>query len=156
MYPAYLISILIVLFDQATKFAAQRLLGDSGSVPVIPGVFHLTLAHNQGAAFSMLEGGTAFFIAISLFCIVAIIAMLSRPALLKQALGFDTADVWAKVSLGLVLGGAAGNLIDRLRFSYVVDFLDFRVWPVFNLADSAITVGGILICLRMFFKKRSH
>lgn len=156
MHQAYFISILIVLLDQATKFAAQRFLTPSGSVPVIPGVFHLTLAHNQGAAFSMLEGGTPFFIAVSLFCIAAIIAMLGRPALLEKILGFGAADIWPRVCLGFVLGGAAGNLIDRLRFSYVVDFLDFRVWPVFNLADSAITIGGILICLRMFFKKKSR
>ena len=63
-------------------------------------------------------------------------------------------DGWIRFSLGLILGGACGNLIDRFRWGSVIDFLDFRVWPVFNVADSAITIGGILICYKMLFSKK--
>lgn len=143
----------IIVLDQATKYAAERFLFHAPSWPLVSGVFHLTLAHNQGAAFSILKGGTAFLVLVSVFCIAAIVLVLLRSGFCKSILGFEASDTVIKVSLGLILGGACGNLMDRLRFSYVVDFLDFRIWPVFNLADSAITIGGVLICLRMLRSK---
>jgi signal peptidase II len=143
----------VVILDQATKYAAEKFLSHVSTFPLVAGVFHLTLARNQGAAFSILRGGTLFLVLVSVFCIAALILMLLVPKCCKHVLGFETGDTIVKVSLGLILGGACGNLIDRLRFSYVIDFLDFRIWPVFNFADSAITIGGILICLRMLRKK---
>ncbi|HAJ57041.1 MAG TPA: signal peptidase II [Candidatus Omnitrophica bacterium] len=146
------IPFLIIVLDQVSKYFACRFLGQQDTVPLVKGVFHLTLTGNQGAAFSILQGGLVFFVIVSAVCIFGIIAMLCRPRLLKTVLGFDAADKLIKISLALILGGACGNLIDRLRLGYVVDFLDFRVWPVFNLADSAITVGALLICWKMIFR----
>ena len=115
------------------------------SVPVIPGVFHLTLVHNRGAAFGILRNQLIVFIAVSLAAIAYIIAVIRRsPGRLQQA------------ALSLVLAGAAGNLIDRVALGYVVDFLDFRVWPVFNVADSAICTGAGLLVWAMISKPRTH
>lgn len=144
-----LISFFILILDQWTKCVAGGFLALGQSFPVINGVFHFTLAHNKGAAFSILKGSSFLFIAITIFCLAAIIFLLSDQRFFKKVFGLDNSDRLIRFSLALVFGGACGNLIDRIRFSYVVDFLDFRVWPVFNLADSAITVGGILIAYRM-------
>ncbi len=144
-----LISFSILILDQWTKYAAESLLVFGQSTPVINGIFHLTLAHNKGAAFSILRGSSFIFIAVTLLCLAAIIFLLSNKVFFKKVFDLDSTDKLARFSLALIFGGACGNLIDRVRFSYVVDFLDFRVWPVFNLADSAITIGGILIFFKM-------
>jgi len=134
---AWYVAIFIFALDQFTKFRASSVLELNQTREVVKNVFHLTLVHNSGAAFGIFRDLTVFFTLISASAIIAIGIYLKRrkiPCFLKDA------------SLALILGGAAGNLADRLRFGYVVDFLDFRVWPVFNVADSAITVGvGLLI-----------
>lgn len=150
------IAILAVVTDQVTKFFAQKLLPVSGTIAVIKGVFHLTLAGNQGAAFSILRGGTPFFIAVAVVCMFLMAFLLSKPKLLEKTLGVKADDLVVRIGFGLLAGGTLGNLIDRVRFGYVVDFLDFRVWPVFNVADSAITIGGILICYKMLFVGRKN
>ena len=150
------IAILVVVIDQITKFFAQKLLPVSGTVAVIKGIFHLTLASNQGAAFSILRGATPFFITVAVICILLMIFLFSRPKLLERTLGVRSGDLIVRLGFGLIAGGTLGNLIDRVRFGYVVDFLDFRVWPVFNVADSAITIGGILICYKMLFGSRKN
>ncbi len=152
-----LTALFTVLADQASKYLAGKSLQYSDTLPVINGIFHLTLTHNRGAAFSIFQGGSAFFVFISIVCIIFILISLLRPNVLKYILGVDLITTAVKISLGLILGGATGNLIDRIRFGYVIDFLDFRVWPVFNLADSAITVGAVIICWKMFFcTKKMH
>ncbi|MDK2925203.1 MAG: signal peptidase [Bacillota bacterium] len=125
---------LVLLLDQITKLAVRRYLLPGESLPVLPGIFHLSYVQNPGAAFGILKYQTGFFIAITALVVAAIIFYAPRvdPGLLR-------------VALALELGGALGNLIDRLRFGYVVDFLDFRIWPVFNVADMAIVIGvGLL------------
>ncbi len=130
------ITILTILsLDQLTKFVISRNLSTFESVPVIPRVFHLTLVANRGAAFGILKNQTLLFISTSLLAVV----LISFALMDKRQKGFYN------LSLSLILAGALGNLIDRLRFGYVIDFLDFRIWPVFNIADSAITVGAILL-----------
>jgi len=151
----FLISFFVLLFDQATKYAADIFLVSRETWPVASGIFHLTLVHNSGAAFGFLKGGSVFFIGISISCIVAICCLLKNRTLFYRFFACDAHDRWIQCALGLILGGALGNLVDRLRFSYVVDFLDFRIWPVFNLADSAITVGGIIIFFKMLKKDKN-
>jgi signal peptidase II len=110
---------------------------------LIPQVLDLTLVRNPGVAFGLFSGyAPALFtvITISLICLF-FIANRSHGA---ASTGTSTADRWA---LSFILGGAVGNWIDRLRFSAVIDFIDFRVWPVFNIADTAITIG---VCLYFF------
>lgn len=128
---------LILLLDWLTKFLATKNLLLNQSVPVIKGIFHITLIHNRGAAFGILKDQTPLFIFTSIFAIILIYFGLKNTRQRSPSI--------YKISLTLILGGALGNLIDRLFLGYVIDFLDFRVWPVFNVADSMITIGAILL-----------
>jgi signal peptidase II len=103
---------------------------------VIANVFHITYWRNPGAAFGILAYRTEFFIIIGTLVAVGIIIALLKLPPGKHLL---------KVALAMLLGGAIGNLIDRVRIGYVIDFFDFRIWPVFNIADSAIVIGVILL-----------
>jgi len=149
-----LIAVGVVSLDRLTKSAAETYLYAVDTHPVIPHVFHLTLVHNTGAAFGFLRGGAGFLILTTLFCIVMMMALLKSRRLLNKFFGLAEIDGWLCLSFGLILGGAVGNLIDRLRFSYVIDFLDFRVWPVFNVADSAITVGAAVLFLKILLHEK--
>jgi signal peptidase II len=130
--------ILILGTDQLTKFVFNNNLVLNSPYPVIKGFFYLTLVHNRGAAFGILKNQLLLFILSSIFAIILIYFNLKKSRNKKKLSSSDLA-------LGLILSGAIGNLIDRLFLGYVVDFLDFRVWPVFNVADSAITVGAVLL-----------
>lgn len=133
--------------DQLTKWIIRTSLAPQHSIPLLPGVLHLTYVHNTGAAFSLFRGQVPALIVVS--------------GLVAGWIGWE---LWRHprhaglplYSLGLILGGAIGNLIDRLRFGYVEDFIDLRVWPVFNVADSAITIGVTLLIWRSFFSNRSR
>ena len=150
----YLIALAIVLTDQATKEIVVRTMRLGQSIPIIPGYFDLTYVLNPGAAFSMLATlpekiRNPFFIGISVAAAILIIVYRARHLRTHRL---------ATVSLGLILGGAIGNLIDRIRYGVVVDFLDAHVhqyhWPVFNVADSAISVGVSLLLLEMLLEWR--
>ncbi|MCD5390380.1 signal peptidase II [candidate division NPL-UPA2 bacterium] len=140
---------LILILDQVSKYYVQKLILPGQSIPVLKDIFHLTHIHNYGAAFGLLRHQTAFLILISILSIILILSLQRK---------FSERYPNCTSSLGLVLGGAIGNLIDRLRFGYVVDFLDFSLyghhWPVFNLADSAITAGVIIVCWKMLRESR--
>lgn len=152
LIPFLLIAFSILALDQATKSWAQEYLAVHGPVPVIKGVFDLSLVYNKGAAFGMLQGGVFLLSLVSVVCIGAIILMLCRRDLFEKILGLDPGDPLVRVALSCIMGGALGNLIDRLRLSCVVDFLHLTHWPVFNVADSAITVGGVLIAVSLLKK----
>ena len=141
-------SVAVVVLDQSTKVAAVALLDPASSVALIPTI-DLVLAYNTGAAFSFLStaGGWQRWLFIGLaFAICAFILQWLRD-LPRRAR-------WLPIALSLVLGGAVGNAIDRIRIGAVVDFIDFHVgawhWPVFNVADSAICVGAALLVLGTF------
>jgi len=127
--------------DRLTKFLAETYLQGHAPVHLIPGVVQLNYTTNPGGAFGLFGGATWLFLtATFVVCIVIVVASFSVPSGLSAA------------GLGLVLGGALGNLTDRVvrgsGFSgRVVDFIDFRWWPVFNVADSAIVIGAGLILL---------
>lgn len=149
-----LIGAVIFCLDRLTKAVAEAHL-QSASLPVIPRIFHLTLVHNTGAAFGMLKGGTILLGCVTVFCVVAIFILLNHRALWSRFVGLPL-DRWLILAFGFIVGGACGNLFDRLRYSCVIDFLDFRVWPVFNVADSAITVGGVILFFKVFFQERKE
>jgi signal peptidase II len=130
----FIIASIILSLDQLTKFLANKNLLLSESVPLIKNVFHLTLVYNRGAAFGLLKNQVHLFIFTSVIAVVLIYFNLK-----------DAENKKYSVALSLILAGALGNLIDRLFLGHVVDFLDFRIWPVFNIADSAITIGMILL-----------
>ncbi|MGD9505508.1 MAG: signal peptidase II [Syntrophobacteraceae bacterium] len=136
---------IVVLLDQFSKFLVLRFMAIHSVIEIIPGFFNLAHVHNTGAAFSLLAGADPawrrlFFICMS-FVGLGIISYAYRKA--------PAGDFWQKSALALLFGGALGNLIDRLRFGEVVDFLDVYVgahhWPTFNVADSAITAGAVLL-----------
>ncbi len=138
------IAAVVVLLDQLSKITMSRLLAYGQSEPV-SSFFNLVMVYNPGAAFSFLanSGGWQrwFFSALALAVSIFIVWMLNRNASQRMF-------CWA---LSLILGGAVGNLIDRLAYGHVIDFLDFHVggwhWPAFNIADGAITIGAALFVL---------
>ncbi|MCM8774767.1 MAG: signal peptidase II [Candidatus Omnitrophica bacterium] len=128
--------------DQLSKYLALHFLPPEDTIPVIAGIFHLTLVKNTGIAFGLFGRYDALLnilipVSILILSFVGFRACLQATKTQPQVLSM-TMPYWA---LGLILGGAIGNWIDRVRFGAVIDFLDFRVWPVFNVADSAITIG---------------
>lgn len=138
-----LVILAILSLDQLTKFLIAKILYPGQSLPIIKGVFHLTLVHNRGAAFGILKNQVPFFIISSLFAIILIFLNLKE----------NNKEKLYNISLSLILTGAIGNLIDRIFLGYVVDFLDFRIWPVFNIADSAITIGAIMLGITLLRPK---
>lgn len=131
-----LIAIGLLLADQATKAAVLAWLAPGQSVTVIRHVFSLTHTRNPGAAFGILPNQTPFFILVTAVLVAAMFPYLRRERQMAPAM---------ITGLGLAIGGALGNLVDRLRWGTVVDFLDFHVWPVFNLADMGLTAGSLLL-----------
>ncbi|MBI3321491.1 MAG: signal peptidase II [Candidatus Omnitrophica bacterium] len=131
-----MISALTLVADQLSKSLILTSFAPGESLPVIPGLLHLTYVQNTGAAFGLLKGQQTLFIVLSLAVVAWILYEFVRRPLTTSSI------VWG---CALILGGALGNLVDRLRLGYVVDFIDLRVWPVFNVGDSAITIGVALL-----------
>lgn len=141
----FLLAGIVLLLDQSAKFLISRFMLPGGSLPVIKNIFHLTYIQNKGAAFGLFPNQTLFLVIVALFAIFFIITFHKRLAKGRVSLS------WA---LGLILGGTIGNLADRIRLKAVIDFLDFRIWPVFNLADSAITVGAAILFISLLRKEK--
>ncbi|MFA7096030.1 MAG: signal peptidase II [Gammaproteobacteria bacterium] len=148
------LSAVVIVLDQATKYLASGLLDYGVPVPVLP-FFNLTLAHNPGAAFSFLAEASGwqrwFFIGIALVVSVLIVGWMKR---------LSPRENWLAAALALILGGAIGNVIDRVMYGYVVDFIDLYYgawhWPAFNIADSAITVGvAIMLIDSLLFSRET-
>lgn len=139
------LSLLVIVLDQATKAVASAYLGLHEPVAIIP-MFNLTLLHNTGAAFSFLgnAGGWQRW----LFVVIALAVSSGLVWWLRQ---LPRTDTWLAIALALVLGGALGNVWDRVYLGYVVDFIDVYYgshhWPAFNVADSAISVGAVMLLL---------
>jgi signal peptidase II len=145
----------VVILDQLTKLYIHTHFAVGESVPVIAQYFNITYVRNTGAAFGILRDSLASFREM-FFLLMPPIAMVIIVAILR---GVSNQDRWQVLALSLIFGGAAGNYIDRLRFGYVIDFLDFHLrdfysWPSFNVADSAIVVGVCLLLLLMTFVKQ--
>lgn len=133
----FVLPLAVVILDQFSKYIVVEKMALGESIPIIEEVFHLTYILNPGAAFGMFAHNRLFFIAIAVI-VIGIIIWARREIL---------ASPWeVKAGCGLFLGGAIGNLIDRARQGLVIDFFDFRIWPVFNIADIAICIGvGLII-----------
>lgn len=127
----------VLLIDRISKYLVANLLEEGQSIPLIRGIVHLTYVRNTGAAFGILSGQRFFFIAVTLVAVMLLIIYA------RQVKG----NGLLQVAFGLLLGGAVGNLIDRLVYVAVIDFIDFRIWPVFNFADMAIVIGVALFAL---------
>lgn len=145
------LSALVILIDRITKISALRLLEPYSPLPILPS-FNLTLAYNKGAAFSFLDAASGWQMwvlgAIAVIVSVIIIIWMKRLPASKR---------WLCIAIALILGGALGNLWDRLSYGHVIDFLEVYVshfyWPAFNVADSAICVGAVMLFFDALFKK---
>lgn len=142
----FLITGLLIGIDQITKIWAQTQLHQADRViPVIDGVFEFHYAENTGVAFSLLEGHRWIFIPVTIFVGGMILLMMLRSPLRRYRL--------FQVTCVLILSGAIGNLIDRIAYGYVIDFLYFRLidFPVFNFADCCVVIGSILLFIFVLF-----
>lgn len=140
-----LIAVLVWVLDQATKWWASHHLADGQPHRLVGSLFQLRLTHNSGAAFSVATGYTVVLTVIALVVIVVGVRLANR---LRSA--------WWAVAMGLLLGGAAGNVTDRIFRppapfqGHVVDFMELPHWPIFNVADSAVSVAAVLIVVLSF------
>lgn len=139
----------VFVLDRALKIWILLSFGEGGGFPVWPGVLHVTRVNNTGAAFGIWRDAPLFLAALSVISVLFILFYL------RKLLGGQDAPASA-YGWALVAGGALGNLYDRLHFGYVIDFIDLRVWPVFNAADSAICLGvGWILWQFVSAKRRS-
>ena len=149
------LTVLVFVLDQASKFYFEGALNLYQQIVVIPDLFSWTLAYNTGAAFSFLAGQSGW--QRWLFALIAIVVSVVLVVWLKR---LKPSETWLAIALALVLGGALGNLVDRVLFGHVIDFILVHwqnrwYFPAFNLADSAITVGAIMLVIDMFISKQS-
>jgi signal peptidase II len=146
------ISFFVLLADQISKWEAIKYLSAGVSVVLLP-VLNFTLAMNRGAAFSFLDGASGwqntFFITLAT-CICA--------GLLVWLMRLPEEEKCTAIGVGFILGGAIGNIVDRLHYGYVIDFIDAHIgvhhWPIFNVADSAVTLGVIFFFISMCRQKK--
>lgn len=147
MNPLFIV-LLIVIFDQLSKYYISHSLGLGMSIPVIPNIFHITYILNAGAAFGMFANQRLLFIVIALLILGGVGYFYCK---IPSTYGLF------RFGLGLMAGGAVGNLIDRIATGYVIDFFDFRIWPIFNIADIAIVCGvAMMIYTILFMKKKDE
>jgi signal peptidase II len=145
--PFFLISLVILIFDQLTKYLIKTFVSPFEVIRVLP-FFNIVYVENIGAAFGMFKSlGNIFFITVTALAMIFVTILIIK-------------DKDNRLSFSLILGGAAGNLIDRIIRGYVIDFLDVYAgkfhWPAFNVADSALTIGIVLLIIRTFFETGSR
>lgn len=150
------VSLVIVVVDQATKVFIMYTMRLHESIPVIPGYFHLTYIRNPGAAFGILASSSSAF-RLVFFVFTAMIALGLLGIIFFR---LHPQDLWGQLTISSIFGGAIGNLLDRLRIGEVIDFLDVSVngyhWPAFNVADSAISIGVVSLLILFAVEKKNH
>ena len=137
----YFLIIFILIADQLSKLYIINNFYYGESIAIIDNILHITYVKNTGAAFGILKGKSEIFILITIVIITS---------LLYYRFKCTEKEIFMDMALALIIGGAIGNLIDRIRLKYVVDFIDLRVWPVFNIADSAVVVGAFLLIIYIY------
>jgi len=149
----YIIVAVLVAIDQLTKYLLAAAIPLNTGISIIPGFFNLIHVHNTGGAFSLFAAPghpwrQYVFMALTVLVVVAIAYAYGKVG--KR-------DNWTRIAYICIAGGAVGNLIDRVRFGYVIDFLDFYAgqyhWPAFNVADSAISTGAVMLLVSLLRKK---
>ena len=141
-----LVAAAAAFLDQVVKYLIRTNMQVAESIPVIEGLFHITYVQNRGGAFSILEGQTVMLTVLPALLTAAILIFIYKKRRTEPQL--------VLLALALICGGGIGNLIDRVRFGAVVDFLDFRVFPIFNVADICVCMGCGLLLLTVLFPGR--
>lgn len=145
------VAALVIAADQLTKYLVKIHLSEGASIPLIGNILRITHVRNPGAAFGMLPNmQVTLIIASAVFALAIAVYYFGH-----RHLGHGPLNPIMKVALGLELGGAIGNLIDRLLIGRVTDFIDVRIWPVFNLADTAVVCGAALLVAGFALSKRA-
>jgi signal peptidase II len=139
----FITALLVLVIDQLTKYFVKANLTLSESVPVINNFFHITLIQNFGISFGMLNVSALRWIFVIITIIIIGLILYYYKQIKKQ---------FPLICAALILGGALGNLMDRILLGFIVDFIDFRIWPAFNIADMAITIGVIALII-YYWKK---
>lgn len=134
-----LVSGCVIVLDQLTKFIVISKMAFGSSKSVVKGLLDISYITNSGAAFGLLRGWNPLFIIVTFIAIVFIFLYYRH---FKE-------DLWMKVALGFLLGGAIGNLIDRIRINQVIDFINFRWWPSFNVADISVCIGAGMLLVKI-------
>lgn len=144
----WIMLIMAIATDQGSKWIVEQKVSLVDTIPLIKNVFHLTYSRNTGAAFSILRNQQMLLIVVTSAVMIFLLLWLAK-------LTMQQGDYVLKTALVLVLAGGIGNLIDRIRLNYVIDFLDFRLihYPIFNVADCCIVIGTILLAWQMLFQK---
>lgn len=139
-----LLIIILIALDQISKIEVQQMLSGRPSLPIIEGVFHLTYVENRGAAFGLMQGKQIFFTIVAIIVIIVGLICIYKKNYGKLI----------NISISMVIAGSVGNLIDRLKLGYVIDFLDFRfIWNyVFNLADVFVIIGTLTLCIAIIIR----
>ncbi|WP_068672461.1 signal peptidase II [Oceanobacillus sp. Castelsardo] len=149
MYWYYIIALFLIGIDQLTKWLVVRFMEIGESIPIIDGLFYLTSHRNQGAAWGILQGKMLFFYIVTIIVIIGVVYYMNK---------FAKNDKWLALGLSFILGGAIGNFIDRLFRKEVVDFFDSYIlnynFPIFNIADSALTIGVIFVIIATIIDER--
>ena len=143
----FIISLLVIVLDQLVKLWTVANFNLGESVSVIPNLFSLTYLQNTGAAWSIFEGQMIFFTIITIIAVVVVSYLMIR---------YRKDSKFLEIGLALVLAGALGNFIDRIRLGYVVDMIqtDFINFPIFNVADSSLVIGVVLIFIYILFDEK--
>lgn len=145
-----IISIILLCIDQIAKLLVVNLLTKTDSIAIIKNFFYLTYINNDGAAFSILVGKRIFLILVAIIVIIMLIHYIKKNNIQNKL---------ELVSISLIIGGSLGNLMDRVVRGYVIDFLDFKIFnynfPIFNLADTFIVIGVILLLLKELRKENN-
>lgn len=140
----FLAAVAVLVLDQLTKFLIRANIQLNESIPIIKDIFYFTYVANTGSAFGLFKNLNWFFVLFAAVVIVVIFYYLRAEISEKEKN--------LQLAIGLLLGGTVGNLIDRLFYGAVIDFIDFRIWPVFNIADSAITISVVLLIILLWKK----
>jgi len=140
----------IIFLDRITKIYFSHFLSVGESLPIIRNFLHMTLVHNTGIAFGWFRDQGIVFIIIPIIAIFLLIYNITYYQRNREKISWTYC-----LAFSLILGGAIGNLIDRVYYGYVIDFIDFQIWPVFNIADSAITIGAVMIAMKCIPERKN-
>lgn len=143
----YIVGLLILGLDQWSKFLVRSSMTLGESVPIIDSVFHLTYIENEGVAFGMFSGHTTIFVIVSILVLIGLLTFVWKESSQSMLLHYGAA---------LVAAGALGNIIDRAIKASVTDMFDFRIWPIFNVADIAVCIGFCLLVLYLFLSSEDY
>jgi signal peptidase II len=143
----YLLAFLVFGVDQLIKYFVHREMVVGQSVPLWDGIIKLTYIRNTGAAFSLFSGSSHFLIIVGLIVVLLVIYFYHKVI---------TKELTLQIALAFILGGSLGNLLDRIFRSYVIDYIDVTIWPVFNFSDIMINLGVLLIIFELFLRGKKN